>query len=804
MKARKRIGDKYRYLHAPMSDVSGVIVDDDAVYIDAPATARPSADAAVASVLESLQATDGLNEVQDIQLVQGGAVLSAKEAAADWTDTVLQIEEEDHVRQRKDERRRAAALLEAGRVPIARGEEEEEEEDEDDDDEDDEDEDAQNFRWKDRMADNARAFSAGSSTSRLAAAVYESTDDAFDVAGTPIPEYMQQATTDWSDADRVAELSSRFVEAKSWAGDQTEARMLDGEEVEGEGGAEEESEEVESDDLRPEARDAFGDAGMRAKKAALKERFDASFDAGGAKEGAVGGGGGGGGGTQQRTNAPDAGTYFDLVGLAAAEQRAINKAELAAETPEVRRELVGHLPGAYVRVTLREVPAEFIEHLDPRCPVVLGVHGQGEEQHGLLQVRMKRHRFFPKILKTNDQLVISMGWRRYQTLPLYYLKERNGRLRMLKYTPEYMHCLASFYGPYAPPNTGFCAFTRLTGNTMGFRVAATGVVTELDQSVKVVKKLRLVGEPTKIFKNSAYIKGMFNSTMEVAKFEGAAIQTVSGIRGAVKKAVAGDRGDFRATFEDKIVMSDLVFLRAWVPISPTRFCNPVLDLLLPPAPMESEAEKKKRRRLMAEMAEKAAGTEGGGDGADGGNAEGSAGGEDASEEEASEDDDAAAAEGPSLVGPRTERISQWQGMRSIRDIRQAHGVAIPTKADSRYARLERPEFVANPLKVPKKLQMALPYAMKRQVEVPSASAPTRPNIPDDREVGKGKLLSQLRSLSQDAASKKRAKTAVQYEKHQAKLREESVIEARRANKRKRAYFRELAQLEKQSAKKGKK
>ena len=94
--------------------------------------------------------------------------------------------------------------------------------------------------------------------------------------------------------------------------------------------------------------------------------------------------------------------------------------------------------------------------------------------------------------------------------------------------------------------------------------------------------------------------------------------------------------------------------------------------------------------------------------------------------------------------------------------------------------------------------------MKRQVEVPSASAPTRPNIPDDREVGKGKLLSQLRSLSQDAASKKRAKTAVQYEKHQAKLREESVIEARRANKRKRAYFRELAQLEKQSAKKGKK
>ena len=112
-----------------------------------------------------------------------------------------------------------------------------------------------------------------------------------------------------------------------------------------------------------------------------------------------------------------------------------------------------------------------------------------------------------------------------------------------------------------------------------FRIAATGIVLEMNKSSQIVKKLKLTGTPYKIFKNTAFIRNMFNSALECAKFEGAALRTVSGVRGQLKKALRSPEGAFRATFEDRILMSDLVFIRTWYPVTVPRYCQPVTSLL---------------------------------------------------------------------------------------------------------------------------------------------------------------------------------------------------------------------------------
>ncbi|NWI12700.1 BMS1 protein, partial [Crypturellus soui] len=170
---------------------------------------------------------------------------------------------------------------------------------------------------------------------------------------------------------------------------------------------------------------------------------------------------------------------------------------------------------------------------------------------------------------------------------MFYIEDHNGRHRLLKYTPQHMHCGATFWGPITPQGTGFLAVQSVSGTTPDFRIAATGVVLDLDKSITIVKKLKLTGFPFKIFKNTSFIKGMFNSQLEVAKFEGAAIRTVSGIRGQIKKALRAPAGAFRATFEDKLLMSDIVFVRTWYPVSLPAFYNPVTSLLQPAGEKDS-------------------------------------------------------------------------------------------------------------------------------------------------------------------------------------------------------------------------
>lgn len=304
-------------------------------------------------------------------------------------------------------------------------------------------------------------------------------------------------------------------------------------------------------------------------------------------------------------------SYYENLKAEALKQSELNKSVFENLDNGLRVEVEGYRPGLYVRMLFKNMPSEFVTNFDSTYPILIGALNMAEQNIGFVSCKVKKHRWYKKILKTNDPLIISLGWRRFQTLPIYSKIEDDLKCRYLKYTPEHVTCNMHFYGPVTPQNTGFLALQTVNNNPndikqLGFRIAATGSVNEINKSTQIMKKLKLVGTPLKIYKKTAFIKDMFTSTLEVAKFEGARIKTVSGIRGQIKKALNKPEGAFRATFEDKILMSDLIFCRTWFKVDVTKFYAPVVNLLLPAGTknawqgMKTKGQLKRERQIKNE------------------------------------------------------------------------------------------------------------------------------------------------------------------------------------------------------------
>lgn len=316
-------------------------------------------------------------------------------------------------------------------------------------------------------------------------------------------------------------------------------------------------------------------AEILAKKLKLKAKFDSEYDNPELK--------GGGGGDHRIT---DEDVFYEKLKADADKQAELNRMEFSGLDEDIRNEIEGFRAGLYVRLSFKSIPYEFVENFDPTFPILIGALNMSEENVGLVSCKIKKHRWYRKLLKTGDPLIISLGWRRFQTVPIYAKIEDDLKCRYLKYTPNHVTCNMSFFGPITPQNTGFLAVQTVTNEIkemkrIGFRIAATGAVNEVDKSSSIVKKLKLVGTPFKIFQKSAFVSGMFNTALEVAKFEGAKVKTVSGIRGQIKKSVREPPGAFRATFEDKIKISDIVFCRTWFKVDVPQFYAPITNMLLP-------------------------------------------------------------------------------------------------------------------------------------------------------------------------------------------------------------------------------
>ena len=432
--------------------------------------------------------------------------------------------------------------------------------------------------------------------------------------------------------------------------------------------------------------------------------------------------------------------WYDAQKAQIQKQLAINRAEFDSLDPDSRIRVEGFKAGTYARVVLEKVPYEFAATFNPRFPVILGGLTPTEDRFGFVQIRIKRHRWHKKILKTNDPLIFSLGWRRFQTLPVYSVDDSRTRNRMLKYTPEHMHCFGTFYGPLIAPNTGFCCVQSFSNQNPGFRIAATGVVLNVDESTEIVKKLKLTGVPYKIFKNTAFVRDMFGTSLEIARFEGASIRTVSGIRGQIKRALSKPEGHFRATFEDKVLMSDIIFLRAWHPVRPHKFYNPVTNLL-----------------------------------------------QNASREPSAED---------------AQDNGGWKGMRLTGQVRADANIPTPAQPNSAYRAIDRPTRHFNPLRVPRALAADLPFKSQIAQMAPQHKQTylqKRAVVLGGEEKRARDLMQKIMTIRNEKVARRKVKQEERKEPYRRKMRENKEKKAEREKREREAYWRREGKKRKQMA-----
>lgn len=833
---RRRLGEKQKLLFAPMSDVGGVLVDKDAVYIDVK-TSTFNKDIESGEerglgeqMVIGLQAERRLlGEVDDgVRLFKGGTALresremipedigrtekrkpravEGKETYDDDDEVEIQGDdsagseesdfEDDPFDSNKVLDNRPEQLLKAAGDDLPNGNREEDIAFADSDsdigtvssvedqafdseiEESDEDEENAALRWKSNLREDAKKFHSGRKTYRAsdftrllydetlspaevvrkwrgeASSVEKETPEDHssdegqeiffkkakqedwydDLEDRSIPKYDYDALEKkWTDNENLEELRRRFTSAKLL---RVVARNGNsGEAVAGTSDEGDDDDDVGDGDFQDLEKEPTGsrvdhdnptvsleeerDRNAR-KKEELKLRFEEED-----REGF---------GNDKRDERREGGRdpegqfgeddWYEAQKAQMQKQLSINRNEFESLDEASRVRIEGYKAGTYARIVIEQVPYEFVSSFNPRFPIVIGGLAPTEDRFGFVQVRIKRHRWHKKILKTNDPLIFSLGWRRFQTLPLYSISDSRTRNRMLKYTPEHMHCFGTFYGPLIAPNTGFCCFQSLSNDNAGCRVAATGVVLNVDENTEIVKKLKLTGYPYKIFRNTAFIKDMFNTSLEIAKFEGASIRTVSGIRGQIKRALSKPEGHFRATFEDKILMSDIVFLRAWYAITPRRFYNPVTNLLEAP-----DAESKS---------------------------------------------------------------NGWKSMRLTGTVRRDEGLPTPMNKDSAYRPIERPTRHFNPLRVPRQLAADLPF--KSQImQMRPQRKPTylqkRAVIIGGEEKRARDLMQKIMSLRKEKMEKRKASKEEKRQVHRKKVAESAEKKREREKRERDEYWR---------------
>ena len=138
-------------------------------------------------------------------------------------------------------------------------------------------------------------------------------------------------------------------------------------------------------------------------------------------------------------------------------------------------------------------------------------------------------------------------------------------------------------------------------------------------------------------------------------------------------------------------------------------------------------------------------------------------------------------------------------MRLTGQVRYEQGLKTPLDVNSTYRPVERPPRRFNPLKVPKKLQAALPYGTKPKIMKPQRRETylqKRAVVMEPEEKKAVALLQQMRALRKDQVARRREKKEEKRIAHRKKVDKEEAKAMEKAQVKKKDYMRIAGQKSK--------
>nr|UXY87051.1 BMS1-like protein [Cryptomonas sp.] len=233
-----------------------------------------------------------------------------------------------------------------------------------------------------------------------------------------------------------------------------------------------------------------------------------------------------------------------------------------------------------VTIELNDFPDNFKSYFDPSYLIIISLSSICQDRNEILKAKIIRHKWNKIAPRSKIPHLISLGWKIFKTILIFFKEDYPGRVRFQKYLSSYISNFACFYSPMIENGSTIVGISEESSEIKNkyqgtiFSVVFTGNILASNKKLTVYKKHKLKGIVFKIFKKTAFIRNMFQNELEVSRFVGASVQSLSGYRGIIKKPIANSYiGSFRACFEKHLHIDDIVVLRLFIPVGIEKIYN---------------------------------------------------------------------------------------------------------------------------------------------------------------------------------------------------------------------------------------